>query len=108
MKLNFAFLTTILALGFVGDAHRLWASAPLWRTLATETYPKKRDNIVFVDAHRWRTTLARIVVRGRSLGFVDSRHGFLGYLGTGLAGITDATPLYETKDGGMTWQAAKS
>jgi photosystem II stability/assembly factor-like uncharacterized protein len=43
----------------------------------------------------------------RSLGFIDAEHGFLGNLGTGLADITDPTPLYETKDGGLTWGAAK-
>ena len=39
----------------------------------------------------------------RSLAFIDSQHGFLGNLGAGLASVTDTTPLYETKDGGVTW-----
>lgn len=42
----------------------------------------------------------------RSLGFIDTKHGFLGNLGAGLANITDAT-RYETKDDGATWEAAK-
>ena len=44
----------------------------------------------------------------RSLGFIDTKHGFLGNLGAGLANITDATPLYETKDGGVTWEQPRS
>jgi photosystem II stability/assembly factor-like uncharacterized protein len=44
----------------------------------------------------------------RALGFIDARHGFLGNLGAGLADVTDTTPLYDTKDGGVTWEAAKN
>jgi photosystem II stability/assembly factor-like uncharacterized protein len=102
------------------------SAAPHWQTLPTETYPKKRDDVVFVDSHtgfygtgkgnlyrtddggqNWRLVWSKPGTFIRSLGFIDAQHGFLGNLGAGLAGITDATPLYETLDGGQTWSPAK-
>lgn len=102
------------------------ASAPQWHTLATEVYPKKRDDIVFIDAltgfygtgkgnlyrtqdggQSWQLIWSNPGTFIRSLGFIDSGHGFLGNLGPGLGGTTDATPLYETKDGGFTWVPAR-
>jgi photosystem II stability/assembly factor-like uncharacterized protein len=97
-----------------------------WHTLATEAYPKKRDDLVFVDArtalygtgkgnlyrtvdggHSWQLVWSHPGTFIRSLAFVDAKHGFLGNLGAGLASVTDSVPLYETKDGGLTWQAAR-
>ena len=102
------------------------SASPQWHTLSTMPYPKKRDDIVFVDAHlgfygtgkgdlyrtqdggaSWDRIWTKPGTFIRSLGFIDSKHGFLGNLGAGLAGITDATPLYETRDGGATWSPAK-
>jgi photosystem II stability/assembly factor-like uncharacterized protein len=102
--------------------------APLpqqWQTLKTEPYPKKRDDVVFVNAttgfygtgkgnlyrtddggHSWRLVWSRPGTFIRSLGFMDDKHGFLGNLGAGLADISDTTALYETKDGGVTWVPA--
>lgn len=101
------------------------ASAPEWRSLPTEAYPKKRDDIIFLDAHTgfygtgkgnlyrtddggqtWRLAWSKPGTFIRALNFVDAKHGYLGNLGAGLAGITDATPLYETLDGGLTWAPA--
>jgi len=40
----------------------------------------------------------------RSVLFVDSKHGFAGNIGAGLSpSISDATLIYETKDGGASW-----
>jgi photosystem II stability/assembly factor-like uncharacterized protein len=102
------------------------SSEPHWQTLATEAYPKKRDDLVFLDARTaiygtgkgnlyrtvdggqtWQLVWSRPGTFIRSLGFIDATHGFLGNLGAGLANITDTTPLYESKDGGLTWQPAK-
>src|SRR5215472_16134587 len=123
MKLLTAFLTSILALSVIDRVASHPASAPEWRTLATEVYPKKRDDIVFADAltgfygtgkgslyrtqdggNSWQLIWSKPGTFVRSLGFIDTRHGFLGNLGPGLAGTTDPTPLYETKDGGVTWE----
>jgi photosystem II stability/assembly factor-like uncharacterized protein len=98
---------------------------PQWRTLATEAYPKKRDDVAFVSAttgfygtgkgnlyrtddggQSWGLVWSSPGTFIRSLGFIDRKHGFLGNLGAGLANITDTTPLYETKDGGLTWVPA--
>jgi photosystem II stability/assembly factor-like uncharacterized protein len=126
MKLIIALFTSILTLSLVSRAASMPSTAPQWHTLATEAYPKKRDDIVFVDAHTgfygtgkgklyrtqdggqsWQLVWSKPGTFIRSLGFIDARHGFLGNLGAGLANATDTTPLYATKDGGVTWEAAK-
>jgi photosystem II stability/assembly factor-like uncharacterized protein len=100
--------------------------ARVWRTLKTDPYPKKRDDLIFVNARAgfygtgkgllyrttdggqsWQQVWSSPGTFIRSLGFIDSRHGFLGNLGTGITGITDSTPLYETADGGLTWTPAR-
>jgi len=100
-------------------------SAPAWRDLTTEPYPKKRDDIDFIDSQTgfYGTGKGRLYKTSdggktwtlawdhpgtfiRSLGFVDAQHGFLGNLGVGLADTSDATPLYQTDDGGRTWRPA--
>lgn len=126
MKLLIALFASTLALSFIISAVSQEASTPQWRTLATESYPKKRDDIVFTDAltgfygtgagklfrtqdggQSWSLIWSKPGTFIRSLGFIDTKHGFLGNLGTGLGSTTDATPLYETKDGGVTWEPAK-
>jgi len=126
VKLIITLFTSILALGLTSRAPSVPLATLQWRTLATEAYPKKRDDIVFVDARTgfygtgkgklyrtqdggqsWQLVWSNPGTFIRSLGFIDTRHGFLGNLGAGLANLTDATPLYETKDGGATWEAAK-
>ena len=126
MKLCTMLFTLILAIGFVPETESQQAPVPQWHTVTTETYLKKRDDIVFVDAltgyygtgkgnlyrtqdggQSWHLIWSNPGTFIRSLGFIDRKHGFLGNLGAGLASITDRTPLYETKDGGVTWQPAK-
>ena len=125
MRASIAFYILIVVMGFIGEALGQ-APAPQWRTLPTEVYPKKRDDIFFADAstgfygtgkgnlyrtedggQSWHLIWSTPGTFIRALGFIDSRHGFLGNLGAGLVGITDTTPLYETTDGGMTWEPAK-
>lgn len=100
--------------------------ASQWQTVPTMPYPKKRDDIVFVNTTlgfygtgkgdlyqtqdggaSWHLIWTKSGTFIRSLGFVDATHGFMGNLGVGLAGITDTTPLYETSNGGLTWNPAK-
>lgn len=96
-----------------------------WRTFTTEAYRGKRDSVSFVDAtHGWYgtgagdlfattdagATWAKIASRPgtfvRAVGFVDRQNGFIGNIGTDYyPGVTDTTPLYRTRDGGVTWEA---
>jgi photosystem II stability/assembly factor-like uncharacterized protein len=127
LKLTCACCASILALGFMPGAEAPHdASAPQWHTLTTEAYRKKRDDIVFVDTRTgfygtgkgnlyrtqdggqsWHLIWSKPGTFIRSLGFMDKEHGFMGNLGAGLVNITDTTPLYVTKDSGVTWEAAK-
>jgi photosystem II stability/assembly factor-like uncharacterized protein len=94
-----------------------------WSTLPTDNYPKKRDDIVFLNAttgfygtgagrlfrsqdggRSWQLAWEHAGTFIRSLGFVDEKVGFLGNLGVGLGKVTDATPLYRSDDGGSSWQ----
>lgn len=96
--------------------------APEWRTLPTDAYPKKRDDIFFADSktgfygtgagnlyrtedggQSWAKIWSRPGTFIRALAFLDPRHGFLGNLGAGLAGTTDDVPFYRTEDGGRSW-----
>jgi photosystem II stability/assembly factor-like uncharacterized protein len=114
-----------LSLGLCAVSSATPPSTPQWQTLATEAYPKKRDDLVFVNAQTafygtgkgnlyqtldggrsWQLKWSNPGTFIRSLGFIDAAHGFLGNLGAGIANITDTTPLYETRDGGTTWTPA--
>ena len=125
-ELTIALFGAIPFLSIVGWAANHSSKRPHWHTLKTEAYPKKRDDIVFADpltgfygtgkgklyrtqngGQRWDLIWSKPGTFIRSLGFIDRRHGFLGNLGAGLADITDTIPLYETKDGGVTWEAVK-
>jgi photosystem II stability/assembly factor-like uncharacterized protein len=93
-----------------------------WLVVPTEAYPKKRDDIIFVDRQNgyygtgkgrlfktvdggasWNLAWERKGTFIRALGFVDGATGFLGNLGTGFPNVTDPNPLYRTSDGGRTW-----
>ena len=98
-----------------------------WQKLPTgPTAPlgAKQDDVFFVDpmlgfvangptSSIWKTvdggtTWNKVYTHAgtyfRAVLFLDSTHGFAGNLGAGLsAQITDTNVLYETKDGGGTW-----
>lgn len=117
----------LLAAGSVAalpSAAHAQASEPAWLQLPTEPYRGKQDDIAFVDRrHGWygngqgklfRTenggdTWAQVLDRPgtfvRALGFVDAQLGFLGNIGPDyFPGVSDATPLYRTRDGGLSWE----
>lgn len=101
------------------------AAAPAveWKTLPTESYPGKRDDISFADAQHgwygtgkgdlfatadggdsWTKVASKPGTFIRALGFVDAKTGYIGNVGTEYyPGVTDTTPLYRTDDGGVTW-----
>ena len=103
-----------------------WAqgSEPDWVKQMTEPYRGKQDDVVFVDAltgwygngagklfkttdggQSWTQILDRPGTFVRALGFVDANLGFLGNIGPDyFPGVTDATPLYRTRDGGASWE----
>ena len=52
----------------------------------------------------WTKLFTKTGTYFRAVLFLDAMHGFAGNLGAGLAAqITDTNVLYETKDGGTTW-----
>jgi photosystem II stability/assembly factor-like uncharacterized protein len=106
-------------LAFAQDA------APAWVKLPTEPFRGKQDDVVFVNpmtgwygnglgklfktvdgGQTWVQQLDRPGTFVRALGFVDETLGFLGNIGPDyFPNVTDATPLYRTRDGGETWEA---
>lgn len=122
----------LLVLAFLGSVSAQPAPAdeptptlPAWRTLETEPYRGKQDDIAFVDAETgwygngsgklfatadggetWDLLWERPGTFIRCLAFIDENTGFLGNVGTGyFPGVTDETLMYKTTDGGRTWDA---
>lgn len=100
------------------------APAGVWTKLPTEPYPGKQDDVYFVDARHgwygngrgelfysedggdsWSRRWHRPGTFIRALGFIDAENGFLGNIGPGyFPGVSDATLLYRTRDGGRSWE----
>jgi photosystem II stability/assembly factor-like uncharacterized protein len=96
---------------------------PTWKKLTTEAYRGKQDDIFFVTPEigwyvngsgkiykttdggaTWVKQLDKPGTYFRCLGFLDENHGFAGNIGPDyFPNVSDTTPLYETKDGGATW-----
>lgn len=123
-----AFAALACAMPLAAEEAAPVAAAPAageWRTFPTEAYPGKRDSISFVDeTHGWYgtgagdlfatqdggTTWQKVASRPgtfvRAVAFVDRQNGFIGNIGTDYyPGVIDETPLYRTRDGGVTWEA---
>ncbi|MBC8138868.1 MAG: hypothetical protein H8F28_23565 [Fibrella sp.] len=97
-----------------------------WRKLDTEPYRGKQDDIFFVTPETgwyvngggniykttdggatWKKQFTKSGTFFRCVGFIDEKHGFAGNIGTDyFPNVSDTTPLYETTDGGETWQPA--
>ena len=117
------FLGTAAASALVPTVGRAQDAAPAWVKLPTEPYRGKQDDVVFVDAltgwygngagklfrttdggQTWVKQLDRPGTFVRALGFVDAELGFLGNIGPDyFPNVSDATPLYRTRDGGGSW-----
>ena len=104
-------------------AEALARSGATWTQLTTVPFKGKQDDLVFTSIDHgfygngqgfiYRTddggaTFTEVLHKPgtfiRAIGFVDATHGFAGNVGTDYyPGVTDETPLYETKDAGATW-----
>jgi photosystem II stability/assembly factor-like uncharacterized protein len=114
----------VVILGAASPARELAPSRHgAWETLATQPYKGKRDDVSFGDplhgwygtgkgdlyktadgGKRWSKVASKPGTFIRALGFIDARVGFIGNVGVGYyPGVSDATPLYRTDDGGTTW-----
>lgn len=113
--------------GSTGDPYVAAVKSASWTQLAAgPTVPNgaKQDDAFFLDAmvgfvasgpkssilstkdggKTWSTAFTSTGTYFRALHFVDAMHGFAGNIGAGLSSaISDATLIYETKDGGGTW-----
>lgn len=95
-----------------------------WQKLNTEAYAGKQDDIAFVNeqigwyvngygrifkttdgGNTWTKQLEKQGSFFRCVAFIDSLRGFVGTVGTDyFPNVTDTIPLYQTTDGGKTWQ----
>ena len=100
----------------------------VWEKLKTDSYRGKQDDIYFVNDRvgwyangvgkiykttdggtTWQKQLEQPGTYFRCLAFLDENHGYAGNIGPGyFPNVTDSCPLYETKDGGTTWQKVTS
>lgn len=99
-------------------------SSFLWTKLKTEPFRGKQDDVFFITpdigwyvngagkiykttdgGETWALKFHKPGTYFRALGFIDERRGFAGNIGTDyFPNVSDTVPLYETFDGGETWQ----
>ena len=98
------------------------AHAQGWETLQDAPFTSRHNDVYFVspdtgwvvsgaaEIYRtvdggasWDLQFSKSATHLRSVGFLDSRRGFAGNVGSGEFGTTDPNVLYQTYDGGSTW-----
>jgi len=95
-----------------------------WKKLQTVAYKGKQDDIYFIDPNNgwyvngggkiyrtrnggqdWKEIFSKPGTYFRCVGFIDSLRGFAGNIGTDyFPNVTDTIPIYQTVDGGLSWQ----
>ncbi len=101
------------------------AARQRWTLTAAEPYRGKQDDVFFINPNvgwyvngtgkifgtrdggaSWQLLKNQPGTFFRTIAFIDEQRGFVGNVGTDyFPGVTDQTPLYETRDGGITWTA---
>lgn len=94
-----------------------------WEKLITQPYPGKQDDIWFIDENKgwyvngygsiyhtenggttWEKQWEQKGSFFRTIAFMDNQNGVVGTVGTDyFPNVTDTIPLYQTSDGGKTW-----
>jgi photosystem II stability/assembly factor-like uncharacterized protein len=102
-------------------------AASSWKKTSAPAFRGKQDDIYFVDAKTgwyvngegklyatkdggatWNLIHEKKGTFFRTVAFLDEKHGFIGNVGTEyFPNVTDETPLYETRDGGVTLTEVK-
>ena len=83
---------------FLDASHGFLASGPLGAIYSTTDGGTSWNQVFTHDGTYFRAVL-----------FLDAQHGFAGNIGAGLSpSIDDATLMYETKDGGTSWDPVTS
>lgn len=123
MALASAFAVEALSQTLAFNPASRGAASP-WTKLKTEPFRGKQDDVFFVTpaigwyvngsgkiykttdgGASWVKKLDKPGTYFRAVGFVDEMRGFAGNIGTNyFPNVSDTTPLYETSDGGETWQ----
>ncbi len=116
-----------LALVILFSTIMFWCSGQsmgVWQKQNTQPYPGKQDDICFIDENKgwycngqgkiyhtenggagWNLIFEKPGTFFRCIGFIDSLHGFAGNVGTDyFPNVKDTIPVYETNDGGRSWQ----
>ncbi len=98
-----------------------------WKKTSAISFAGKQDDVYFIDVKTgwyvngsgklygtkdggttWTLLHEKKGTFFRTVAFLDANHGFIGNVGTDyFPGVTDETPLYETRDGGVTLSEVK-
>jgi photosystem II stability/assembly factor-like uncharacterized protein len=107
-----------------GSALRAKVATAKWVKTSAQPFRGKQDDVYFLDPNvgwyvngtgklyatrdggaNWTLLWDKPGTFFRTVAFVDEQHGYVGNVGTDyFPDVKDDTPLYETRDGGVTWK----